>query len=98
MSTQTQRVVAVQNLIAENLAVRVPSPDTDLLLEGILDSVTLVQLIVEMENRFGVKIELSDLEIDDLRTPRSIAGLLDRLAVTSVHDNDFLLTRVMGNA
>jgi len=70
---------AVRNLIAEKLAVQVASPDTDLLTEGVLDSVTLVQLILQLENAFGIRIELSELEIEDLRSVRSIAGLVTRL-------------------
>jgi D-alanine--poly(phosphoribitol) ligase subunit 2 len=69
----------VRQLIADNLAVEVVSDDTDLLAEGVLDSVTLVQLIMRLEQSFDIRVELADLEIDDLRSVRSIAALVKKL-------------------
>jgi D-alanine--poly(phosphoribitol) ligase subunit 2 len=66
----------INELIVNTLWVKVETPDTDLLQQGILDSMSLVQLLVDLEERFGVKIELQDLQIDDLRTIRSIAALV----------------------
>jgi len=70
---------AVRQLIADKLAVEVASDDTDLLAEGVLDSVTLVQLIMHLEQTFDIRIDLADLEIDDLRSVRSIASLVGKL-------------------
>jgi len=69
----------VRQLIAEKLAVEVAGEDTDLLAEGVLDSVTLVQLIMHLEQTFDIRVELADLEIDDLRSVRSIAALVGKL-------------------
>jgi acyl carrier protein len=77
----------VRRLIADKLAVEVASDDTDLLAEGVLDSVTLVQLIMHLEQTFDIRIELADLEIDDLRSVRSIAALVRKLR-ESQHAND----------
>lgn len=72
----------ILELIAQKLPAEHISEDADLLEEGILDSVTLVQLIVCLEQRFGVRIELNELEIDDLRSVRSIAGVVTKLQAT----------------
>jgi acyl carrier protein len=77
----------VRRLIADKLAVEVASDDTDLLAEGVLDSVTLVQLIMHLEQTFDIRIELADLEIDDLRSVRSIAALVRKLR-ESQHTKD----------
>jgi acyl carrier protein len=68
-----------RQLIADRLAMEVASDDTDLLAEGVLDSVTLVQLIMHLEQTFDIRVELADLEIDDLRSVRSIAALVEKL-------------------
>jgi acyl carrier protein len=69
----------IRQLIADKLAMEVASDDTDLLAEGVLDSVTLVQLIMHLEQTFDIRIELADLEIDDLRSVVSIAALVGKL-------------------
>jgi acyl carrier protein len=73
----------IRALIAEKLMVNVESPQTDLLQDGVLDSVSLVQLILHLEERFGVRIELQDLELDDLKSVGSIANLVAARAVTT---------------
>ncbi len=63
-------------LFREALAIEVPSPDTDLLETGRLDSVGVVELVLELETRFGVHVEMDALELDDFRTLRSIAAFV----------------------
>jgi acyl carrier protein len=82
----------VRQLIADKLAVEVAGDETDLLAEGVLDSVTLVQLIMHLEQTFDIRVELADLEIDDLRSVRSIAALVGKLR-ESQHANDPELAR-----
>ena len=66
----------ISQLITKTLMVEVESPEDDLLSSGILDSLTLVQLLVNLEDHYGVQIPLQDLEIDDLRSISSIARLV----------------------
>ena len=67
---------SIQLLLRDQLLVDVDSPEEDLLSSGLLDSLTLVQLLVSIEERFGVKIPLSDLGLDDIRSVASIANLI----------------------
>ena len=67
----------ISGLIREKLLMQVSSPEQDLLETGLLDSLTLVQLLLELESRFGVAIPLEELEIDDFRTLTSIARLIE---------------------
>jgi acyl carrier protein len=68
----------IRALLAEKLLVEVESDDTDLLKTGLIDSLALIQLLLHLEERFGVKLALDELEIEDLRSVGSIARLLAR--------------------
>lgn len=53
----------------------IPSPDTDLVETGALDSMAFVELLLRLEEVFGLHLTLDDLQIDRFRTPRAIALL-----------------------
>ena len=77
MSPDPSIVAAIRGLLSEKLLVDVDSPEADLLKAGILDSLALIQLLVQLEERFAVKIPLDELEIEDLRSIFSIARLVE---------------------
>ena len=70
-------VRTIGKLIAEKLLVEVHSPEDDLLATGVLDSLTLIELLLNLEQHFGMRIPLDELEIDDVRSVRSIARLVE---------------------
>jgi acyl carrier protein len=41
-------------------------PTFDLLLEGVIDSLGLVDLVVALENRFGVEFDFNEMPAEDL--------------------------------
>jgi D-alanine--poly(phosphoribitol) ligase subunit 2 len=63
-------------LFVESFHVEVPSADTDLLETGILDSFQFVELLVQLEQRFGFRIKIEDIDLDDLRSLSRIARLV----------------------
>ena len=63
-------------LFVESFHIEVPSPDTDLLETGILDSLQFVELLLQLEQRFGFRIRIDDIDLDDLRTLARIARLV----------------------
>jgi acyl carrier protein len=67
----------VSRLIAKKLLVEVDSPQEDLLSRGAIDSLSLIQLLANLEEHFGVRIPLDQLEIDDMRSIQSIARLIE---------------------
>jgi acyl carrier protein len=67
----------VQRLFVETLNVEVPSPDTDLIEGGLLDSLALVELLFALEREFAVTIALENLDIDVFRSIRSIAEFVE---------------------
>jgi acyl carrier protein len=67
----------VHELFSEKLHIEVPSPDTDLIDSGLLDSLRLVELLLHIEASLGFRIALDDIDLDDLRSIRRIARLID---------------------
>ena len=63
-------------LFVESFHVEMPSSDTDLLETGILDSFQFVELLFELEQRFGFRIKIENIDLDDLRTLARIARLV----------------------
>jgi D-alanine--poly(phosphoribitol) ligase subunit 2 len=66
-------------LLFENLHVEAPSVHDDLIEDGLLDSLKIVELLVELESRFVLRIPFEDLEIDSFRSVANIARLIAHL-------------------
>ena len=69
------------HLLSEKAHVEVPSADTDLMETGLLDSLTLVELMSSLEEQFGVRISFDEIEIDNFRSARRIAEFVNRRSV-----------------
>jgi acyl carrier protein len=67
-------------LFARKLNLEVASVDTDLIVTGLLDSLTLVELLAQLDEVFGVSISADDLELEDFRSIASIADFVTRRA------------------
>ncbi|MGH8263595.1 MAG: acyl carrier protein [Steroidobacterales bacterium] len=65
-------------IFAETFHVDAPAPDTDLLDSGILDSLQFVELLHQLERRFGLKLRIEEIDLDDLRSLARIARLVSR--------------------
>ncbi len=66
----------IHSLFAEKLNIDVPSADTDLIDSGLLDSLRLVELLLHIESSLGCRIPLEEIDLDDLRSVKSIARLI----------------------
>ena len=66
----------VGRLFAERLEVEVPAPETDLFETGILDSLRFVELLAALEETFGMRVSVEELEIDDFRSLSRIVGFV----------------------
>jgi acyl carrier protein len=65
-------------IFREALTIEVPAADTDLIAAGLLDSLSLVELLLRIEQDLGVQLAVDQLDLGDLKSVRSIAGLLER--------------------
>jgi len=66
------------HLLSERVHVEAPSADTDLMESGLLDSLTLVELMSSLEELFGVHISFDEIEIDNFRSARRIAEFVNQ--------------------
>lgn len=55
------------------------TPDTELVVQGILDSIEILNLVSFLEERFGVAVPIDDFIPENFATPRAIGELVDRL-------------------
>jgi methoxymalonate biosynthesis acyl carrier protein len=76
MTTTGSLQAELSDLFANMLHVQVPSPDTDLLATARLDSVGMVELLLQIEKRFGVRVDMRDFEIDHFRSLSAIAAFV----------------------
>lgn len=68
----------VEKIFLDELRVEVPDRETDVIETGLVDSLTLVQLLSILEREFEMEMDLRELDLDDFRSVASIAGLLER--------------------
>ena len=73
---ESQLHETLTNLFSSKLNIQVPSADTDLLGTGMLDSLALVDLLVNIEQEFSIQVSLDSLEIDNFRSIASIAEFI----------------------
>ena len=64
-------------LFVESLHIDAPVPDTDLFESGTIDSLQLVELLLQIERRFGVQIAVENIDLENLRTLRRISDLVE---------------------
>lgn len=87
MNDNTLIVERLGALFSERFQIQVPSTDTDLLETGILDSLQLVELLLQLEKDFGYRIDIETMELDDLRTLARLARavIAQTEAARSIH-------------
>jgi len=78
MSAEVVRT-GVDAILRDRLRIGTPGPVTDLLETGLIDSLGLVELVASIEQRFGVVINLMDLDLDHVRTVLAIYDLVERV-------------------
>lgn len=76
MNSETHLSQQLTQLFATKLNLAVASPELDLIATGLLDSLTFVDLLVQLEHEFGVQIDLDNLEVDNFRSIASIAAFI----------------------
>ena len=64
-------------MLSERFEAKLDS-EVDLLETGIVDSVKIVELVLAIEQRFGVSLPFEELEIDDFRTVLRLAERISR--------------------
>ena len=76
MANRNAIIECLGAVFTESFHIEVPSPDTDLLESGILDSFQFVELLLQLEQNFNLRIKIDDIDLEDLRTIARIARLV----------------------
>jgi acyl carrier protein len=74
-----ESVKRVQGLMKDVLATTPGDVDQDLIESGLLDSMTLIELLYAIEEEFTVELPLEDLDVELLRSVRGIAAYVNKL-------------------
>ena len=69
MDVKSQVIEIIDELFVEDVS---DMMDEDLFDAGVLDSMGTVELIVELENRFGIRVPVSEFGRDDWNTANKI--------------------------
>ena len=69
MDVKSQIIEIIDELFMEDVS---DMMDEDLFNAGVLDSMGTVELIVELENRFGIRVPVSEFGRDDWNTANKI--------------------------
>jgi len=73
----------ISAIVSSTLSVENITIDEDLFEKGVLDSMSLIQLMVELEEGLGIKIPHEGLNVEDYRTVRNMSKLIARLTLIS---------------
>ena len=76
-----QHLKRLEAIFSEQLNIAVPARDTDLIAEGYLDSLVFVDLLLVLEQEFGITIQLEQLDFDNFQTINKIADFVESQAV-----------------
>lgn len=76
MANSTALHHQIVQILSDKIHVEVPSVDTDLMETGLLDSLTLVELMASLEEKFGISISFDDIELDNFRSVERIADFV----------------------
>jgi acyl carrier protein len=76
-------------IFRDKLHLAVTSSDTDLFETAVLDSLSLVALLLHLENEFGVKVSLADLELGNFQSIARLAKFIAcHTAQAGAHDGE----------
>ncbi|WP_332275079.1 D-alanine--poly(phosphoribitol) ligase subunit 2 [Bacillus velezensis] len=73
-----QEVLDVLAEVCQEDAVK-ENPDIEIFEEGLLDSFGTVELLVAIENRFGITVPITEFDRDEWNTPKNIVNKLTEL-------------------
>src|SRR5204863_9968756 len=68
---------SIAALIRDTLGVAVPAPDTDLIASGLIDSLSLVSLITEIEREFRFELPLDDFDVGRFSSVERMAAFVE---------------------
>lgn len=92
LDQQTNIQAHVTSIVCKTLTIETIAFEEDLFDSGVLDSLSMVQLMVALEDEFNIRIEPEDLDFEDYRSVKSMTEMVTRLSQSTP-----LLIRVNGS-
>ncbi|HVN17605.1 MAG TPA: acyl carrier protein [Dongiaceae bacterium] len=85
MSTQsTLGISALKSFVVEELAMGRPVNETsNLLAEGVIDSIRLLRLVSFIEETYGITVPDQDMTVDNFRSLDTIAAFIARQSAST---------------
>jgi methoxymalonate biosynthesis acyl carrier protein len=74
----------IRKILNDRLQIESPAPDQDLFQEGILDSLSFVDMLVALEGEFSITIALDQVDLDDFRSITRICNYVKSRTVGEV--------------
>lgn len=81
MNEQTLIRMNIKFIVCNTLTLETLNYKDDLMDLGLLDSLSLVQLMVALEDKFEMKIEPDNLDIDDYRSIQAMTNMIIRRSI-----------------
>jgi acyl carrier protein len=78
MLTDTVLIEQLKSIFSTQLSIEITDECTDLLDAGIIDSLTMVDLLSNLEGRYGFTVVMEELDIEFFRNLQSIAEYVKR--------------------
>lgn len=77
MHGRAQRVERITAIFEQRLGIHVPGADTDLFAAGAVDSLSFINLLLQLELEFDLTIPLAHLDLEQFNTVNRIAAYVD---------------------
>ena len=78
MIATTEILDRISSIFTQKLNIEAPAHDSDLFKNGTLDSLTLVDLLAELEAEFGFHLQPDQLAVEEFRSLESIGHFVNR--------------------
>jgi len=79
MDSLTQTILAWLKKAGAKLGDAEIVADTELIDEGVLDSLEILRLVSFLEERFGIAVPVEEFVPENFRTPATVAAMMARL-------------------
>lgn len=77
MTTEQDLKSELVEVLTRELNIKIPSPETDLVSESLLDSFGLVNLIMLLDKQWDVKVSTDKMDLENFRSIERIAAFIE---------------------
>ncbi|MAO64155.1 MAG: hypothetical protein CL666_04080 [Balneola sp.] len=81
MKQQQPIQIKVTSTVCKTLTLETIAFEEDLIDTGVLDSLSLIQLMVALENEFNIRIEPEEIDFEDYRSVKAMTAMITRLSL-----------------